>query len=109
MGLKPQNIVQAAQADLERRERNRDRVPDEHGWAIRNDAMEPYAFHRKHVRVADSVRDLIKRAAENPEIAVPKTRDDEPLTTKRNTIIIYSDVPLLKRALALVTEGCDGE
>lgn len=103
MSLKPQNLVQAAKADLARRERNRGRYPFTD--PLIDGPMEPYAFHRKHVSKAENVRDLLVRAANNPSVAVPETRDDKPVTAKRETAIIYGDTDLIRRAIEL----CDKE
>lgn len=95
MSLKPQNLVQAAQADLQRRERNggfdpkarrRNKVPFEH-----------YAFHRKHVRRAMSVEDVLRLAVADPLIGQ--------VSGKKNTVLIYSNVPLLQAALQLAKAG----
>lgn len=65
-GLKPQNVVQAARADIERRKRNekRDRegTPDR-AWALQfGYDMEKYAFLREHVRGADGAFGIISKA-----------------------------------------------
>lgn len=64
-GLRPQNVVQAAREDIDRRKRNeqRDRDGD---WDF-----EPYAFLRKHVNNADGPFGLIQAALE----AVVKDRE----------------------------------
>jgi hypothetical protein len=88
MSLKPQNIVQAAEADLARHARNikRHKLGDTSG-------MEQFAFHRKHVRRAGSARDLITLALMDPAVAAS--------SIKRNTVLIYSSAGLLVRAARL--------
>jgi hypothetical protein len=84
MSLKPQNIVQAAEADLKRRERNIKR----HRGELSSD-IEHYAFHASHVRRADDVAHLLLIALAH---GMPKTK-------KKNTIMIYGDPDLLRSAL----------
>lgn len=79
--LTPGAIVQAAEADLRRRQRNKETL----------DAKERYAFLAKHVR-KDSVEKMIEAALNSGEID----------TTKRNTLMIYADKDVLRRALEQV-------
>lgn len=85
MPLKPQNIVQAAEADIARSRHNIEE-------ATYNDpCYEPYAFHRKHARRARSAHDLILLALMDPAVS----------TTKANTRLIYGNARLLVAALRL--------
>jgi hypothetical protein len=86
MSLKPQNLIQAAEADLKRRGRNKDRYE--------GDPVEQFAFHREHVRRAKSASHLIVMALMNPAIA----RD----SAKFNTRLIYGDTALLLQAARMV-------
>lgn len=94
MSLKPINIVQAAEADLKRRARNKERhTLAKQGLTIRgyHPEIETYAFLAHHVRRATNVGHLIELAMLN---SVPKT-------TKKNTILIYGDIELLANALCI--------
>lgn len=108
MPLKPQNIVQAAEADLARRSRNVDRAKEPDEWMTRAEgAMEPYAFHRKHVRAATSALDLINRAISDPGIVLGLMIEGEeiegqPKSAKANTVMIYRDTDLLNEARNLL-------
>lgn len=84
MSLKPQNIAQAAEADLMRRIRNK--------AATRGD-WEVFAFHRLHVRKAKSVKGLILLALMDPTLK----------SKKKNTIMIYSNAALLIAAIKGLT------
>lgn len=83
--LKPQNIVQAAEADLRRRKHNTMEAQ------LDSPAYEPYAFHRAHVRRARDVKALLTLAIMCP--APGRTSD------KHNTRMIYGDTALLVAAL----------
>jgi hypothetical protein len=87
MGLKPQNIVQAPQADFRRLETNK------HGNRLRKGVkLEEFAFHRKHVRRAKGdVKALINLAIADPQLGET--------SGKKNTRLIYSDLPLLFEVL----------
>jgi hypothetical protein len=80
--LKPANIVQAAEADLKRVEINTERSIG---------TYETYAFHRNHVRKAESVIELIRFALQDRERGL--------ISSKYNTRLIYRDAELLQRAL----------
>ena len=83
MGLKSQNIVQAAEADLNRKRHNRSEAE------LENPSYEHYAFHRKHVRRAEDAKTLITLALMDPIVK----------TTKPNTLLIYGDARLLVEAI----------
>lgn len=87
-GLKPQNIVQAAEADFIRVRRNAEEAKH------KDHSYEPYAFHRKHVRQADTVRGLLLLALMDPAVAIN--------TSKDNTRMIYQNAPLLVDALRFI-------
>lgn len=92
MPLKPQNIVQAAEADMKRRERNKERHElAKRGLTIRHyqPEIETYAFLAHHVRRATGAGHLI-------ELAI---KCGAPKTTKKNTILIYTSGELLTEAL----------
>jgi hypothetical protein len=90
MSLKPQNIVHAAEADLKRKARNKERV-------LEGDySYEQYAFHRLHVRKSNTAHDLIKWAIAEPGIGKP--------SAKRNTRLIYGDMELLTEAMRSFAE-----
>lgn len=82
-GLKPINIVQAAEEDFKRIERNEQRSAD----------YEHFAFHRKHVHKAKTIVGLIRLALENREVGAG--------SGKKNTRLIYKDVETLSEALTL--------
>lgn len=86
MPLKPQNIVQAAEADMQRSMRNAEQAALAKYNAV---SYEPYAFHRAHVRRARSAHELILLALMNPVMK----------TAKHNTKMIYGDGALLVQAL----------
>jgi hypothetical protein len=83
-GLKPINALQAAEADLQRRERNA---------AAGGPPYEVYAFHRNHVRSAKDPADLIARAARDPDLGK--------CSAKKNTAMLYGDAELLAAAQTL--------
>lgn len=93
MPLKPQNIIQAAQADMARSGRNAERAEN------KDHEYEHYAFHRKHVRRAHTPAELIRLALMDPWIAQK--------SAKPNTRLIYGDGLLLVQALK-VAEGVHG-
>jgi len=82
MQLKPGMIWRIAMADLDRAARNR-------GGSI--GTMERYAFHRKHVKGAESANDILRAAIADPE----RGR----VSDKPDTRLLYSDVDLLKSSL----------
>jgi len=53
--------------------------------------MERYAFHRKHVKGAESANDILRAAIADPE----RGR----VSDKPDTRLLYSDVDLLKSSL----------
>ncbi len=83
--LKPQNILQAADADLKRINRNKAEAEysDPH--------YEHYAFHRTHVHMAKSARELMIFALMEPH-AVGNTN-------KENMRLIYGNAQLLIEAI----------
>lgn len=85
MGLKPQNIIQAAEADLARHRRNAQEAQTS------NPSYEQYAFHRNHVRKSETPQDLIRLALMNPSAAEK--------TVKANTKLIYGNAALLIAAI----------
>lgn len=90
MPLKPQNIVHAAEDDLKRKARNKERVLEgDHNY-------EQYAFHRLHVRKSNAAHDLIKWAIAEPSIGNA--------SAKRNTRLIYGDTELLTEAMRSFAE-----
>jgi hypothetical protein len=92
MSLKPRNLIQAAEADLKRRERNRRR--HEGDWmGAEGDSFEHYAFHAPHVRRAKNAEHLLELALRRPAGAFK--------SKKKNTLLIYGDAELLARALEL--------
>lgn len=84
MVLKPSSLVQAAHADLARKRRNK--TPGISHY-------EHYAFHRTHVKRAQTVAELLALASAQPGLGA--------CSTKINTRLIYSDVSLLEQAKAL--------
>lgn len=103
MPLKPQNIVQAAEADLARRRRNIERAKEPAPWMQRAEgSMEPYAFHRNHVRKATTALGLIELALAHPEVAIGgetlSSGSCNPPSAKPNTLMIYGDRELLTAA-----------
>lgn len=90
MPLKPQNLIQAAEADLKRSLRNAEiAMMAKHQGGTGH--YEQFAFHRDHVRRADTARDLLVLALMNPNIK----------TAKPNTKMIYRDGMLLFQAVRL--------
>ena len=93
MELKPSSLLHAAQADLRRRARNSDK-------GFGGDSYEHFAFHRKHVRKAVDVRDLLVRALMEPGLGQA--------SGKYNTRLIYSSGETLLRAIHLAGESTVG-
>lgn len=85
--LKPSMIWRIAMQDLERRERNKGHSPaaDIGGYV-------QYAFHRDHVAGANTANDILRAAIADIERGQNSDKPD--------TRLIYSDVELLKAALA---------
>jgi hypothetical protein len=83
--LKPDSIVAAARADLNKAVRKREG---------RLDRFEPYAFHRVHVRAADYADELITLAIKGRELGLA--------SGKAMTRLLYGDEELLYAALAVV-------
>lgn len=115
MSLKPQNLIQAAEADLKRRETNK--LIAVHGH--RGDRYEQYAFHRKHVNRCSTVREILELALAEPDIIKPiRVMDKETgqqkvnprtgnwkwrnLKTKRTTKRIYEEPAIIVAALAML-------
>lgn len=86
--LKPNNILQAAEADLRLRDRKK------------NKTAEPgalYSFARKHVQKANNAGSLIALAFFDPTAAAS--------TDKKSTYVVYSDRDVLRAALLAVIDG----
>lgn len=83
MALKPSMIWRCAMDDLDRKKRNKEAggVAD----------VEHYAFHRKHVKKAESANDILRAAIADP---APGRNSN-----KQSTRLLYADVELLKSAL----------
>lgn len=92
MALKPQNLVQAAKADLIRKRRNIGSAELNRSH-LEYSPYEQYAFHRKHVRHAGDARELLLLALMDPAVAAK--------TAKHNTRLIYGDARLLVEAIRL--------
>ncbi len=90
-GLKPRNIVQAAEEDFKRKVHNK--------IADRTD-LQHYAFHRKHVKKAKSVAQLLTLALAESELGCA--------SGKSNTRLIYRDLPTLQAAYD-ICGGYDGK
>lgn len=86
MPLKPNNIVQAAEADIKRAAHN---VYEAANYS--DPTYEPYAFHRKHARKAETAHGLILLALMDPMVK----------TVKPNTKLIYGNAALLLEALRM--------
>lgn len=82
MQLKPSAIWSAAMQDLKRRASNLENPPP----------YQQYAFHRRHVLKANTANDIIRAAIEQPGLGQA--------SGKKDTRMIYSDVELLRKALA---------
>lgn len=87
MVLKPSSILQTASADLQRCRRNEEEANAD------APCYEQYAFHRKHVRKATDVLDLLVRALMDP---VPGLESG-----KFNTRMIYGNGALLRAAIEI--------
>lgn len=85
--LKPSSLLQAAHADLRRRERNA--VEAREGGL----SYEQFAFHRAHVRKAADAQDLLVRALMEPGRGLA--------SAKYNTRLIYGDGSTLLAAIHL--------
>lgn len=97
MSLRPINILQAAEADLMRRIRNKGSM--QRGRMRR--PFELYAFHRDHVRKARGVCDLLVTALMQPAVGLR--------SKKRNTKMLYGDGELLVKTLRLLQTEYGGE
>jgi hypothetical protein len=86
--LKPQNIIQAADMDLRRVNRNKSEAE------YQDPHYEHYAFHRKHVHAARDVRELMILALMNPHVVGN--------TNKAHMRLIYGDAQLLIEAIRLL-------
>lgn len=93
MSLKPQNIVQAAEADLKREARNIRRASLLAVGQTDGTGYEEYAFHRKHVRKAVMPSSLIVMALMDPTPGLESHKD--------NTRLIYGDAQLLIAAIRI--------
>jgi len=91
-GLKPNNIIQAAAADLRLKRRKKEKTAD---------AGELYSFSRKHVQRATNIGMLIALAYFDSATAMG--------TDKKSTYIVYSDRDLLREALRQVLDGVSTE
>lgn len=97
-GLKPQNIVQAAEADMKRERRNQERAKlAKNNISLDGIGFEVYAFHRKHVRRALTAHDLMVLALMDPVDGLRSAKD--------NTRLIYGDAGLLLQALRVCDAG----
>lgn len=94
MSLKPINLIQAAKADLSRRERNTS------AYAT---TYEHYAFHRLQVRRAETPCQFLTFALMSPPLKLDKETGETRLdTTKTNTKLIYGNAQLLVAALRML-------
>lgn len=100
MSLKPQNLLQAAEADLRRRRYN---VHMAETRGSHCGMYEQYAFCAAHVRRAKDVRQLLVMALmQPPPIRMnKKTGEMELATAKVNTKMIYGNGALLVAALKM--------
>ena len=98
-GLKPQNLVQAAQADIARRKINAELAAKrkEHP-SVLFPPYEPYALMKEHVRAGDGVFGVLALALERAE-RIKRQEVDPP--KKRLSKIIYGDPSLIRDALNL--------
>lgn len=90
MVLKPSSLLQAARADIRRRQRNASKAHDG------DLSFEQFAFHRAHVRKAADEQDLLVRALMQPGPGLA--------SAKYNTRLIYSNGELLLKAIHLAGE-----
>ena len=110
MSLKPQNLIQAAEADLRRRRQNIDlqelRDAAKQAGAPFHYAMEEYAFLGEHVRKAKSAKELLLLALMRPRYRAARESPDELelATPKANTRLIYGNGALLVAALRMLGE-----
>lgn len=95
--LSPRNVVQAAEEDFRRKERNKHRQANEIG----NPDFEYFAFHRKHVHKAKDVAGLIDLAIKFQSVGAE--------SGKRGTRLIYRDTATLEAALELVSNNSVNE
>jgi hypothetical protein len=108
VSLKPQNLVQAAEADLRRREWNKRvfelRLANAQSGTPYDEEMQEYAFLARHVRRAKSARQLMILALMDYGCLAPdeETEVIGPPTTKRNTRLIYGNGALLVAAIRLL-------
>lgn len=86
MSLRPRNIIQAAKADIARRQRNMHR----HQGKL-SSQMELYAFYAPHVRKARDAGHLMLLAIAHPTPGLE--------SSKSNTRLIYGDSALLVDAV----------
>lgn len=86
--LKPNNIIQAAKADLRLRERKKEKEAD---------PDERYSFARKHVQRANDIGHLIALAYFDPNAALS--------TDKKSTYVVYKDRDLLRETLLGLLNG----
>jgi hypothetical protein len=91
MSLLPQKVLQAAEADLMRRIRNK--------ACAQRGTFELYAFHREHIRKAKTIRQLVVTALMQPELGMR--------SKKRNTRMLYGDGALLVKALRMLRTNYD--
>ncbi len=98
-GLKPQNLVQAAQADIARRKTNQElAIKRKEHPDVLFPPYEGYVFLKGHVRVGDGVFGILALALEHAkklqlqEVDPPK---------KRLSRIIYGNPGLIRDALKL--------
>lgn len=115
MSLKPQNLIQAAEADLKRREKNKIIATNQ----FRGERYEQYAFHRKHVNRCSTVREILELALAEPDVIKPiRIMDRETgqqrvdprtgnwkwrnMKTKRTTKRIYEEPAIIVAALAML-------
>jgi hypothetical protein len=92
MRLKPNNIVQAAEADLRLFERKQ---------MSKAEPGELYSFARQHVRKARSVAHLVALAYFEPLVALR--------TDKYSTMRVYGDRALLHEALIAALQAEDAD
>ncbi len=90
MRLKPSNLVQAAEADIRKRQRNAVEAQTD------RPCYEHFAFHRDHVRKATDVQDLLIRALMEPGRGLA--------SSKYNTRLIYADAGTLLAAIHSIRE-----
>lgn len=93
-GLRPQNLVQAAQADIERRKRNQEIA--EQQWRV---PYEPYVFLKEHVKNGDGIFGILAMALEHARKVIADPKKKRP--RKRLARIIYTDPELIADALEL--------